>query len=422
MAARNLRQRIEELTVVADIASAMLSPLELSQVLDVALERASRGMGAPFGSITLLSADKTRLEFAAVYGLSADYGERFREIGLLPADASSPSGRAVSTGKPYWVADITRHPLCASWKHISLGEGVRALICVPLMLGGEPAGTLNQYLAEPHRCRAHEVRLLQVVAQQVSLAIERARLYDRLKEQHAAALAASEHKSRFLATMSHELRSPMTAIVGFADLLREQIPGSLNAEQMRQVRMISASAQHIMAVLNDALDVARIEAGQIECLIEPVDATEVISEVTGMMAPLARAKRLNLDIVREPREPHEPLMVRCDRQRSKQILVNLVSNAIKFTARGHIEVSGFRDAAMPHHARIAVSDTGIGLRPDQVPLLFQEFQQLPTPYQHLGAGLGLAISRKLARLMGGDIEVESDFGRGSTFTLMLETA
>src|SRR5580658_9533810 len=402
MAARNLRQRIEELTVVADIASAMLSPLELSQVLDVALEKASRGMGAPFGAITLLSADKIRLEFAAVYGLSADYGERFREIGLLPADASSPSGMALTTGKPYWVADITRHPLCASWKHISLGEGARALICVPLVVGGEPAGTLNQYLAEPHRFRANEVRLLQVVAQQVSLAIERARLYDRLKEQHAAALAASGHKSRFLATMSHELRSPMTAIVGFADLLREQIPGSLNGEQKRQVRMISASAQHIMSVLNDALDVARIEAGQIECLIEPVDAAEVIGEVTGMMAPLARAKRLELDILK-PRESHEPLIVRCDRQRSKQILVNLVSNAIKFTAHGHIQVSGFRDAAVPQRARIAVTDTGMGLRADQIPLLFQEFQQLPTPYQHLGTGLGLAISRKLARLMGGDI-------------------
>jgi len=425
MAARNLRQRIEELTVVADIASAMLSPVELGQVLHVALEKASRAMGAPFGSITLLSADKTRLEFAAVYGLSADYGERFREIGLLPADESSPSGMAFSTGKPYWVADIARHPLCASWKHISLGEGVRALICVPLMLGGEPAGTLNQYLAVPHKFRAREIRLLQVVAQQVSLAIERARLYDRLKQQHQAALAASEHKSRFLATMSHELRAPMTAIVGFADLLRQQIPGSLNAGQMRDVRMISASAQHIMAVLNDALDVARIEAGELECLIEPVDAVEVITEVTDMMAPLARAKRLALDVVREPRQPrqpHERLMVRCDRQRSKQILVNLVSNAIKFTAHGRIQVSGFRDAAIPHRARIAVSDTGIGLRPDQVPLLFQEFQQLPTPYQHLGAGLGLAISRKLARMMGGDIEVKSDYGHGSTFTLELETA
>jgi signal transduction histidine kinase len=408
--------------VVADIASAMLSPLDLSQLLDVALEKASRAIGAPFGSITLLDTGKTRLEFAAVYGLSADYGERFREIGLLPADDSSPSGRAVSTGKPYWVADITRHPLCASWKHIGLGEGVRALICVPLLVGGEPAGTLNQYLAQPHRFRAHEVRLLQVVAQQISLAIERARLYGQLKQQHAAALAASEHKSRFLATMSHELRSPMTAIVGFADLLTEQIPGSLNTEQMRQVRMISASAQHIMAVLNDALDVARIEAGQIECLIEPVDAAEVIGEVTGMMAPLARAKRLELRVVSEPRAPHQPLMVRCDRQRSKQILVNLVSNAIKFTPRGRIQVSGFRDTASPHRARIAVSDTGIGLRPDQVPLLFQEFQQLPTPYQHLGAGQGLAISLKLARLMGGDIEVESDLGRGSTFTLKLETA
>jgi signal transduction histidine kinase len=425
MAARNLRQRIEELTVVADIASAMLSPLELSQVLDVALEKASRAVAAPFGSITLLSADKTRLEFAAVYGLSADYGARFSEIGLLPADASSPSGRAVSTGKPYWVADITRHPLCASWKHISLGEGVRALICVPLVVGGEPAGTLNQYLAEPHRFRPHEVRLLQVVAQQVSLAIERARLYDRLKQQHAAALAASDHKSRFLATMSHELRSPMTAIVGFADLLQQQIPGSLNGEQMREVRMISASAQHIVAVLNDALDVARIEAGQLECLIEPVDATAVISEVTEMMAPLARAKRLDLAIVpepHEPREPAEPLMVRCDRRRSKQILVNLVSNAIKFTAQGHIQVSGYRDRATPHGARIAVSDTGIGLRPEQVLLLFQEFQQMPTPYQELGTGLGLAISRKLARLMGGDIEVASDYGHGSTFTLKLETA
>jgi signal transduction histidine kinase len=422
VAARNLRQRIEELTVVADIASAMLSPLELSELLNVALERAGRAMGAPFGAITLLSADKTRLEFAAVHGLSADYGERFREIGLLPADESSPSGMAFSTGKPYWVADIARHPLCASWKHISLGEGVRAIVCVPLVVGGEPAGTLNQYLAEPHRFRANEVRLLQVVAQQVSLAIERARLHDRLKQQHESALAASEHKSRFLATMTHELRSPMTAIVGFADLLRQQIPGSLNAEQMRQVRMITASAQHIMAVLNDALDVARIEAGELECLIEPVDAIEVITEVTDMLAPLARAKRLGLDVICEPRATHAPLMVRADRQRSKQILVNLVSNAIKFTAHGHIQVSGFRDAGVPQRARIAVSDTGIGLRPDQVPLLFQEFQQLPTPYQHLGTGLGLAISRKLARLMGGDIEVESDWGRGSTFTLRLETA
>ena len=134
-----------------------------------------------------------------------------------------------------------------------------------------------------------------------------------------------------------------------------------------------------MSVLNDALDVARIEAGEIECLIEPVDAGEVIREVTEMMAPLARAKRLDLAVVREPRAPHESLIARCDRQRTKQILVNLVSNAIKFTAQGRI-------------------------------------------HSHLSAGLGLAVSLKLARLMGGDIEVESDPGRGSTFTLKLETA
>jgi len=137
-----------------------------------------------------------------------------------------------------------------------------------------------------------------------------------------------------------------------------------------------------------------------------------------MLEPLARAKHLALQVTR----PVQPLIVRCDRQRSKQILVNLVSNAIKFTARGHVRMSGAYDQAIPHHARIMVADTGIGMRPEQMPLLFQEFQQLPTPYQNLGTGLGLAISRKLARLMGGDIEVESAYGRGSTFTLMLETA
>lgn len=403
--------------MVADIASAMLSPLELSEVLHVALEKSSHAIGAPFGSITLLSADKSRLEFAAVHGLSLDYGEKFPRIGLLPADDSSPSGRAFSTGKPYWVADISRHPLCKSWKHISLGEGVRSLICVPLMVKGEPAGTLNQYMAEPHRFTHREIRLLQVVAQQVSLALERARLYDQLKHHHEATLLASERKSRFLATMNHELRSPLTAIVGFADLLQQEVPGPLNATQLRQVRMISSSAQHIMSVVNDALDVARIEAGKLDCLIEPIDASQVMCEVADMMAPLARAKHLALDCNR----PGEPLTVRGDRQRCKQILVNLVSNAIKFTSQGRIQVLGFRDPAIPHQARIAVSDTGIGLRPDQLPLLFEEFQQLPTPYQQLGTGLGLAISRKLARLMGGDIEVNSDFGRGSTFTLTLET-
>lgn len=418
MAPRSLRQRVEELSVVADIASAMLSPLELNQVLDVALEKSSRAIGAPFGSITLLSADRTRLEFAAVYRLSPDYGEKFRRLGLLPADASSPSGRAFSTGKPYWVADISRHPLCASWKHISLDEGVRSLICIPLVLEGKPAGSLNQYLAETHRFSKHEVRLLEVVAQQVSLAIERARLYDRLKQQHEAAVTASERKSRFLATLNHELRSPMTAIVGFADILGEQISGPLNAGQLRQIRMIGSSAKHVMAVVNDALDVARIEAGKIDCLIEPVDAKQIITEVTEMMAPLAEAKRLRLDC----KEPGEPLTVRCDRQRCKQILVNLLSNAIKFTPKGQIVVSGSRDVSAPQRARIEVSDTGIGVRSEQLPLLFHEFQQLPSPYQHLGTGLGLSISRKLARLMGGDIEVQSDYGRGSTFTLTLETA
>ncbi len=418
MAERGLRKRFEELSVVAEVATAMLSPLDLQQVLDIAVRQASRSLEAKFGSITLLSADRSVLEFKAVYNLAADYVERIGRTAAIRADSSTPAGRAVETREPYAVADVLIDPLFAPWKHVAEQEGYRSIICVPLIVGAEAVGTLNLYMPQPRTFSAREIRLLAVVSQQVCLAIERAHLYEQLKRQHDVVRTASERKSRFLASLSHELRSPMTAILGFAEVLSKQIPGPLNAAQQRQLRLLSSSAQHLLLLINDVLDVAKIEAGRMDFRIEAVDAARVVGETLDMMAPLAEAKGLTL----EWQAPQEPLRLRCDRQKCKQILVNLVSNAIKFTTRGSVTVYGHRDTLRPQRAQIRVADTGVGLRTEDLPLLFQDFQQVGAAGAGVlrGAGLGLSLSRELARRMGGDIEVESAYGRGSTFTLNLE--
>ena len=418
MAQRDLRRRFEELSVVAEVASAMLSPLDLDQVLNIAVEKVSRALGARFGSILLLSPDKTILDFAAVYNLTPEYVEAIRRTAPIPADRSSVAGRALQARQPYAVTDVSTCPLFARWRQVAEQEGYRSLICVPLIVGAEAIGTLNLYMTEPHEFHPGEVRLLTVTCQQVCLAIERAHLYEQLKRQHGLERTSSERKSQFLAAMSHELRAPMTAILGFADVLLKQLAGPLNERQKRHLRLISSSAQHLMLLINDALDLAKIEAGKMDWRTEQVDATAIVMEVMEMMSPLAEAKGLTL----KWQKPAEPLTLCCDSQKCKQILVNLVSNAIKFTSRGGVKIFGHRDPAQPNVARIRVSDTGVGVLPEDLRLLFQEFQQLDSPYSEpsSGSGLGLSISRKLARLMGGDIEVESSYGKGSTFTLKLE--
>ncbi|MBI3666696.1 MAG: GAF domain-containing sensor histidine kinase [Acidobacteria bacterium] len=403
--------------MVAEVASAMLLPLELQQVLNIAVEKVSTNLGAAFGSIALLSPDRRTLQIKAVYNLAPDYAERINRTAPIPADNSSIAGRAVEARRPCAVSDVMTDPIFTPWREVAGQEGYRSLICAPLIVGADAVGTLNQYLAEPHHFSSHEVRLLTVVSQQVCLAIERAHLYEELKRQTELARSASERKSRFCADMSNELRTPLTAIIGFAELLLEH-SGPLDDVQARQVRMILSSAQHLSLLLNDALDLSRIEAGKMECAVERVDAGQVVLEAMRMMTPLAEAKGLQL----EWEGPEKPLVLRCDRQKCKQILVNLISNAVKFTARGGIRVRGGRNPADPKMGLISVADTGIGIRPEDLPRLFQEFQQLETPLgeNDRGSGLGLSLSRRMARLMGGDIEVESRYRQGSTFTLKLE--
>jgi signal transduction histidine kinase/CheY-like chemotaxis protein len=223
---------------------------------------------------------------------------------------------------------------------------------------------------------------------------------------------ATSRKSKFLASMSHELRTPLNAIVGFSGLLADEIPGELNEKQKRFVGHIRTGANHLLQLINDILDLSRIEAGQVDIRCEEFGVKEALPEVLSMIRPLAMAKSINLLEVLTAQRP-----VFADRIRFKQILYNLLSNAIKFTPKGGsvtvacVEEGGF--------IRVSVSDTGVGIRPEDQEMVFEEFRQVDGDSKHEGAGLGLAITRRLVELQGGKIWLESEAGKGSRFSLTL---
>jgi PAS domain S-box-containing protein len=253
------------------------------------------------------------------------------------------------------------------------------------------------------------------------------RLAEEEREKRHRAEAADRVKSAFLATMSHELRTPLKSIIGFTGILLQELAGPLNAEQAKQLDMVRSSARHLLALVNDVLDISRIEAGQLEVARKPFDLRRSLERAIATITPQAGAKQLVL------RAHVAPSVARAagDERRFEQILLNLLSNAVKFTDRGEVTLTAetledFRrsgDAAGQRAVRVQVSDTGSGIRPEHLPQLFQPFNQIDSGLarHHEGTGLGLAICRRLVELMGGEISVTSEWGRGSTFSVVLPT-
>ncbi len=226
--------------------------------------------------------------------------------------------------------------------------------------------------------------------------------------------SADRTKSAFLATMSHELRTPLNSIIGFTGILLQERPGPLNPEQKKQLGMAQNSAKHLLSLINDVLDISKIEAGQMKVLIEPLDVTEVIDKVVALCNPLAQKKNLMIAVNIESGTN----LVASDKLRVQQVLFNLVSNAIKFTERGSVKIYA---ANQDHFVRIDVIDSGIGIEKDQMDKLFKPFMQVDTGLtrKHEGTGLGLSICKHLLDVLGGKIEVATQFGVGSTFSILL---
>ncbi|MBP7484756.1 MAG: PAS domain-containing protein, partial [Aquabacterium sp.] len=246
-----------------------------------------------------------------------------------------------------------------------------------------------------------------------------------LREAKYAAEAADRLKSAFLATMSHELRTPLNSIIGFTGIILQELPGPLNNEQKKQLGMVQNSARHLLSLINDVLDISKIEAGELTVASERFALTDAIVKVTGIVRPLAEKKGLSLivDVA-----PNVDDMVG-DTRRVEQVLLNLLSNAIKFTEAGLITLSvklvhslpDVKSGSRPGAVCISVADTGMGIRTEDLSALFQPFRQIDSALtlRHEGTGLGLAICQRLAALMGGRIEVESRFGEGSVFSVTL---
>jgi signal transduction histidine kinase len=248
-----------------------------------------------------------------------------------------------------------------------------------------------------------------MLAGQAAVAIQKAQLYE-------AAQEADRLKSAFLASMSHELRTPLNSIIGFTGILLQGLVGPLNDEQQKQIGMVMNSARHLLALINDVLDISKIEAGELKLGSEPFDMRQTIQRAVQIVAPSADKKGLRLGVQVSP----EVGSIVGDQRRVEQILINLANNAIKFTDVGEVNI---RSETVDGHLVTRVTDTGIGIRPEDVSKLFKPFRQIDTGVarRHDGTGLGLSICDRLVNMMGGRIWVESQWGAGSTFAFALPT-
>ena len=262
------------------------------------------------------------------------------------------------------------------------------------------------------------IDLLKTFASQSALAIQNARLFREIGDKSRQLEDADRHKTEFLANMCHELRTPLNAIIGYSEMLQEDA-ADLGAEQFTDdLKKINAAGKHLLALINDVLDLSKIEAGKMELYLETFDVAGLVRDIAAVIQPLVEKNANRLEV----RCPDEIGPMRADLTKVRQALFNLLSNACKFTERGTITLAVTRETGGGQDSMVfAVSDTGIGMTPEQLARLFEAFTQADasTTRKYGGTGLGLAISRRFCRMMGGDVTVESEPGQGSTFTIRL---
>jgi PAS domain S-box-containing protein len=286
--------------------------------------------------------------------------------------------------------------------------GVRSHLAVPLLSRGERLGVLRMAMLDSGRTLgADDARTAEELARRLALAVDNARLY-------TVALAANETKSAFLATMSHELRTPMNAILGYADLLDAEVAGPLTDPQRGQLARISASARHLLQLIDEILTFSRIEAGREQVSVERFDLGALARDTAALVDPMAHAKGLRFPA----RVPAEPVWMVSDPGKVRQILLNLLSNAVKFTDAGEVRLTVRVDDG---RAVMEVRDTGIGIAPEQVARVFDAFWQVEQSSTRRagGTGLGLSVTRQLVDMLGGEVALRSSVGEGSTFTVHL---
>ena len=402
-----LTTRLDQLEALSTVGEAVSATLDLDQVLSTIVTQAVALSGADGGSILEFDPELAEFRIRTTYGTSPAQMAALRGIRVGLHD--SLVGRAARERRPLQVADLA---IQADDEHMRLlrDAGWRSVVAVPMLREGRVVGALLVRRRTPGEVDDSTCHLLQTFASQSSLALTNAQLYRRLEEQSAELAAASRHKSEFLASMSHELRTPLNAIIGFSEVLLERLFGDVNDRQEEYLGDIHSSGQHLLALLNDVLDLSKVEAGKMVLETTSVDVPTFVHATAGLVRERAHRSGLALEVRCDDLVP--PVVA--DELRLRQVLLNLLTNAIKFTPSGGSVV--VRARLSGPEVEIAVSDTGVGVAQADRERIFESFQQGERAMSaQEGTGLGLTLSRRIVELHGGRIWLESDAGAGSTF-------
>ena len=405
-------QSIGELRALGEVSQAVNSTVDLETVLTTIVAKATQLSNTEAGAIYVFDDASREFRLRSTYGMDDTIIAAIRDRHIHLGETAI--GRAVEQRKPIQIPDVQNDP--SSVLDVIVRTGFRALLTVPLLATDRIVGALVVRRKEPGEFPKGTVELLQTFAAQSVLAIQNAGLFSEIEEKSRQLAEASQHKSQFLANMSHELRTPLNAIIGVTEMLRE------DAEALKQdlepLDRVLGAGRHLLALINDILDLSKIEAGRMDLALTTFALAPLIDDVVKTIEPLAakNSNRVSVNCDTAIGTVH------ADQMRLRQALLNLMSNANKFTDRGTITI----DARQRHEngcgwITLAVADTGIGMTAEQMAKLFQEFSQASssTASKYGGTGLGLVISRRFCQMMGGDITVESEPGRGSTFTIRL---
>jgi GAF domain-containing protein len=412
-----LTRSVEQLTALGDVGRAVSSSLDLETVLTTIVARAVELSGLDGGSI--FEYDETREEFELRTSLNTDDALMQAQREAPPRKGEGVVGRTAVTLEPSQVADIAAEGAYEGRLRESLlRSGARAILAVPFLREGRLLGSLTVIRNRPGEFAPDVVELLRTFATQSALAIQNARLFRQLEEKGHEIEIANRHKSEFLANMSHELRTPLNAIIGYSEMLEEDAADLDGGRLVPDLEKINSAGKHLLELINAVLDLSKIEAGKMELYLEEFDVPRLVQDIVAVIKPLAEKKQNRMEVVCDPGAG----AMHADLTKVRQALFNLLSNACKFTERGTVTLAVARErTAAGDWLAFEVRDTGIGMTAEQVSRLFQEFGQADASVarRYGGTGLGLALSRRLCRLMGGDVAVESELGRGSAFTIRL---
>ncbi len=412
---RELATSVSELKALGEVGQAVSSTLDLQTVLSTIVRHAVELAGTSGGMIYEYDESTQEFDLRASYRMEEELVEAYRVAPLRIGQGAT--GRSAATRVPMQVVDLLNEPElgAARIRPILARLGYQSLLAVPLLLEQRIMGALTVYRRETGGFVPEVVNLLQTFATQSALAIQNARLFREIDDKSRQIEAANRHKSEFLANMSHELRTPLNAIIGFSEVLGERMFGELNEKQAEYTDDILSSGRHLLSLINEILDLSKVEAGRMELELAAFDLPLAIDNARTFVRERATKHGINLDVTVDERLGDFV----GDERKIKQILLNLLSNAVKFTPEGgRIGISARQ---VDGSVEISVSDTGIGISPGDQAKIFEEFRQVGGDYAHKreGTGLGLTLAKKFVELHGGKIWVESEVGKGSTFSFTL---